>query len=162
MVVYRIPFLLTKVTIAFAQPMRIGDLAEGASPSTTGTGDKASAASKGVGDYAFGVRVVSNWAQGSIVRGNYYKLRVPDSIALNNCTRKMSGAPVHVGEQIEYTFNSDDTNLKELFDSVSCRINVTDPVKLFGNDIVAQKTFSAEVSYEFAVEQTTTVTVGTG
>jgi hypothetical protein len=135
--------------LSFHQPMRI---------SSTYSADD-------VGDYSFGVRLENKWTQGKIVRGNYYILEVPNSVELRNCNRKQvegQGYPMANGARTQYKFIADNNNLKEVFDSVSCRIIVTNPSALFGADIVAQKTFSAKVSYEYAVEQTTTVNVGTG
>lgn len=138
--------------LSFHQPMRISsnpDIAQ-------------------VGDYSFGVRLENKWSQGKIVRGNYYILEVPNTVKLIECNRKMNGQPTKViiggkeTDRMQYKFLADDNNLKEVFDSVSCRISIVNPEGLFGQDIVAQKTFSAKVSYEYAVEQSTTVNVGTG
>jgi hypothetical protein len=133
--------------LSFHQPMRI---------SSTVTNNN-------VGDYSFGVRLENKWSQGHIVRGNYYVLEVPPGVELRNCTRKQTPeSPTNNGERKQYTFIADNNNLKEIFDSVTCRIVINNPSLLFGADIVAQKTFSAKASYEYTVEQITSVNVGTG
>ena len=121
-----------------------------------------------VGDYPFGISLKNKWSEGEIVRGLNYTLDVPDSVTLYTCNRDWSeGSPKESEGRKIYTFYIDNNNLKESFDSVTCRMRVNSPSEVLGSDIerAPEVTFRGTATYEYAVEATSYVNVvadGTG
>jgi hypothetical protein len=115
---------------------------------------------KNVGNYPFGVSLTNSWSQGKVDRGINYTLEVPAGFELLDCNRKN----IHMvtGTQSDrkaYVFLTDDQNIKETFDSVTCRMHVTNAQTVFNGDLVAKKTFTARAVYEYTVEGSTNINV---
>ncbi len=110
--------------------------------------------------YPFGVSLTNKWTQGKIVKGLYYRLEVPITLTLQNCNRKISKYEKTEDANI-YTFSIDDANVRETFDSVTCRMYVDEANvdKLLGNDIKSIKTFNAKVRYLYSIEQSIYVNI---
>jgi hypothetical protein len=117
---------------------------------------------KEVGDYPFGISLKNKWTEGKVVRGINYTLDVPDSVNLYTCNRqpKVANPTPRDGRKV-YVFNINNTNLLESFDSVTCRMRVTNPAVVLGKDIerAPEITFRGTATYEYAVEQVTYVNV---
>lgn len=119
----------------------------------------ASKDNENVGDYPFGVSLVNKWSQGKVVRGISYTLEVPKGIELTDCTRPKAETTLLDDGRTEYVFNVNDNNIKETFDSVTCRMHVTSPEDIFNGDIVAIKTLDSHAVYEYAIEGNTYIVV---
>ena len=120
----------------------------------------ADGSNKNVGNYPFGVSLTNSWSQGKVNRGINYTLEVPPGFELLDCNRKN----IHVGvgtqsDRSAYVFRTDDQNIKETFDSVTCRMHVTNARTIFNGDLVAIKTFNARAVYEYTVEGSTNINV---
>lgn len=114
-----------------------------------------------VGDYPFGVSLMNKWSQGKVNRGINYTLEVPPGFELDKCNRvpeSLAGQRSPDGRRI-YLFDTDDQNIKEAFDSVTCRMRVVDAASVLGADLVGIKTFNARAVYEYTVEGSTNVNV---
>jgi hypothetical protein len=113
-----------------------------------------------VGNYPFGVSLTNKWTQGKVDRGINYTLEVPAGFELKNCTRRQvsSGTGTQPG-RTAYVFNTEDQNIKETFDSVTCRMHAVNPQLIFGGDVVAIKTFNARAVYEYTIEGSTSINV---
>ena len=113
----------------------------------------------GQGNYPFGAKLVNSWT-GNIIRGLSYDLDVPQSVQLVSCSRNPITDQGEGGanDRKIYRFEINNTNLKETFDSVSCRMNIDEP-GIMGQDIVSQKTFAAKAIYEYSVDTTAILTV---
>lgn len=115
-----------------------------------------------VGNYPFGVSLTNKWSQGKVVRGINYTLVVPNGFELRDCNRKWIGTGGYTIGQEErkaYSFRTDDQNIKETFDSVTCRMRAASPATIFNGDFVAIKTFNARAVYEYTVEGSTSINV---
>ncbi|GIU69342.1 MAG: hypothetical protein KatS3mg002_0578 [Candidatus Woesearchaeota archaeon] len=115
--------------------------------------------SKYVGDYPFGVSLNNKWSQGKINKGFSYELEVPEGIKLDKCIRQITSEEKTRDGRTKYVFNINNQNIKETFDSVTCRMNVVNPATLLNGELVAIKTFTARATYEYTIEGTTTVTI---
>lgn len=115
---------------------------------------------KYVGDYPFGVSLMNKWSQGKVNRGINYTLEVPAGFELDRCNRALSGTfPTGNDGRIAYVFDTNDQNIKETFDSVTCRMRVVNAGTVLGGDLVAIKTFNARAVYEYTIEGTTSVNI---
>lgn len=115
-----------------------------------------------VGNYPFGVSLTNKWSQGKVNRGINYTLEVPDGFELKECNRVLTYSgqkSSESGRRWIYTFDTNDQNIKETFDSVTCRMRVVNPSAVFNGDIVAMKTFNARTVYEYTVEGSTSINV---
>jgi hypothetical protein len=108
---------------------------------------------------SFALKLQNQWTQGTIARGDKYVIDVPSAINLTNCTRTPS-APMVNGDRRVYTFQMDQTGLREKFDSLSCRMQINDPASLIGNPTSPPaNTFVARAYYTYALEGSATVSV---
>lgn len=114
-----------------------------------------------VGNYPFGISLNNKWTQGKVNRGLNYTLEVPQGIELVNCTRKISGTFKTKEDRTVYVFESNTENIKETFDSVSCRMKIY-PEQILKGDVVAVKTFNARAVYEYTVESNTLISIKEG
>ncbi len=115
-----------------------------------------------VGNYPFGVSLTNKWSQGKVNRGINYTLEVPDGFELKECNRVLTYSgqkSSESGRRWVYTFDTDDQNIKETFDSVTCRMHAVNPSSIFNGDIVAMKTFNARAVYEYTVEGSVSINV---
>lgn len=120
----------------------------------------ADGSNKNVGNYPFGVSLTNSWSQGKVNRGINYTLEVPRGFELLECNRKNQRTIGGTQEgRIAYLFDTNDQNIKETFDSVTCRMHVTNPSVVFNGDLVAIKTFNARAVYEYTVEGSTNINV---
>ena len=111
--------------------------------------------------YPFGVSLRNNWPQGRVIRGLKYILNVPKEVTLVDCSRNATTIlePDPATNRNTYTFMIDTTNAQDMFDAVTCRVNINDVKGLLGNDLKSVKTFAARAQYEYAVEGTTTLVI---
>jgi len=111
--------------------------------------------------YPFGVQLDNKWTEGKVVKGKMFMLEVPSAIELEDCTRNTTIPVVRENGRNKYNFSLSDANLRENFDSVTCRIKITDPSLLLGTNFEypPERTFNAEATYEYMVQGTTLVTV---
>ena len=109
---------------------------------------------KDVGNYPFGVSFTNKWSQGKVVKGTQYTLDVPYGVVLDTCSRKQKeGSPVQVGDRMKYYFDIYSNNAQESFDSITCRMKVTNPYVFLGGQLSTHGTFSARAEYDYSVEQ---------
>ncbi len=113
-----------------------------------------------VGDYPFGVSLTNKWSQGKVNRGINYTLEIPAGFELDKCNRRLLGEfNTGTDNRNAYVFDTNNQNIKETFDSVTCRMRVIDAGTVLSGDLVAIKTFNARAVYEYTVEGTTSVNI---
>jgi len=119
------------------------------------------AADDALGNYPYGVSFTNNWVQGHINRGISYTLEVPSAVQLVNCTRKQSGPMISENDRNKYFFSISDINARTSFDSVTCRMKIINPSQLLGSNLESppERTFSANVVYEYTIEESATLIV---
>lgn len=113
-----------------------------------------------VGDYPFGVSLTNKWSQGKVNRGINYTLEIPAGFELDKCNRKLlKEFNTGTNNRRAYVFDTNTQNIKEKFDSVTCRMHVINANTVLSGDLVAIKTFNARAVYEYVVEGSTNVNV---
>ena len=115
-----------------------------------------------LGVYPFGVSLTNTWTSGKISQGKQFTLEVPNAVELINCTRNPSSdSPIRSADRNKYIFNANQANIRLTFDSVTCRMKIVKPSDLLGANLEypPERTFNANVTYEYTVEALTYVTV---
>ena len=112
-------------------------------------------------NYPFGVSLVNKWPQGKVVRGLRYILDVPLEIKLSDCSRDpiLKSEPDTTLNRNVYTFSINTSNAQDVFDAVTCRMQLENIQDLLGTNLKSVKTFAAKAKYEYAVEGSTYIIV---